>query len=80
MISWIFLPFLFIQLSDAIKFSDLNGTDLEGNRVSFKKYENKCVLFLQLSPIIKRPQIQVDELNKIYDEYHNKGLCLSFLN
>ena len=70
---WIILPFLFLQLSNAIKFTELEGNDLKGNEVSFEKYENKCVLLLQLSPLIRRPLTQVEELNKIYDKYNGRG-------
>ena len=84
MIFWIILPFLFLQLSNAIKFTELKGNDLKGNKeVSFAKYENKCVLLLQLSPLIRSPPARVEELNKIYDKYNGQGknsIFMKFLN
>ena len=70
---WIILPFLFLQVSNAIKFTELKGNDLKGNEVSFEKYENKCVLLVYLSPIIRNPTSQVEELNKLHDKYNGKG-------
>ena len=68
------LPLLLLQLSYAVQFSELQGQDLNGDTVSFEKYEGKCVLFLQLSPLARRPQMQVEELNEIYDKYNPRGL------
>lgn len=68
------LPLLLVQLSYAVKFSELQGKDLKGDTVSFEKYEGKCVLFLQLSPTARRPETQVDELNQIFDKYNGGGL------
>lgn len=72
-LSFVFLTLL-VQLSYAVKFSELEGKDLRGDTVSFEKYEGKCVLFLQLSPAARRPETQVDELNQIYDKYNGRGL------
>lgn len=73
------LPLLLVQLSYGavrfpVKFSELEGQALNGETVSFEKYEGKCVLFLQLSPLARRPEMQVDELNQLYDKYNPKGL------
>lgn len=67
--------FLIIQLSDAspIKFDELSATDLRGNHVSFSKYSGRLVLFYQMHPFLHKPKQQVEYLNALYDEYHDKG-------
>ena len=66
-----------------LKFTELKSNDLEGNEVSFKKYENKCVFLVYLSPVVRNPTSQVEELNKIHDKYNGQGknsIFMKFLN
>lgn len=71
--SFFLLSLLLVQMGHAIKFTELSGRNLNGTTVSFQKYADKCVLVLQISPLILRPKIQVTELNKLHNKYHKRG-------